>query len=159
MKKFWAGNVCPYCRNLLSKSSPAFFSSCHSSDEPQDNTYYGSNISENTSRTNNSTYSPNRYNSQENSFNQIPSIVSPERKNSGQRSGSTLLKQIFVILSVIGVAMACNYMDIFTDILISNNQYDELSFYNDVTNLGQKYRLSDNSLLQIKSGKFFNVIG
>lgn len=36
--------------------------------------------------------------------------------------------------------------------------YDEYNFYHDVNTVGEKYKISDNSILQVRSGKFLNFV-
>lgn len=66
----------------------------------------------------------------------------------------------FNVVLLAGLAIACYSIQFF---FTNSNQnqiiYDESKFYSDVGNLGKKYNVNYNSILQIKSGKNidFNV--
>lgn len=42
--------------------------------------------------------------------------------------------------------------------LNASNNYETAMFYKDLNELGEKYRINDDSILQIKSGKYPGII-
>ncbi|XP_068628837.1 uncharacterized protein [Battus philenor] len=74
-------------------------------------------------------------------------IDSPKRNN-----GSCMKILLLPLVAVLGV-FSSFYFNIF-DVSVQKSDiiYDRTKFFNDLTYLGQKYKVTDNSLLQIKSG-------
>lgn len=92
-----------------------------------------------------------------NNYNDSPARYKQRYTQSGPQNTKKLSTTITSIslIGVIGAAIACYYGDFLGDGkgTYNLNKYDEIKFMNDLNDLGMKYRIGDDSILQVQTGK------
>ncbi|XP_045451896.1 uncharacterized protein LOC123660918 [Melitaea cinxia] len=136
--------------NILSKSSPATFS-CYSEE------LYNSALQNELSRSRNSSshslnnISPHRHNNinTENHLNSSFTLLQ-ENKNKKDKLGSS--NHFLIVIVILLLSIVLLYIKFDSDPVTVKYEYDRFQFDNDVKDLKEKYKIEDNSILQVKTG-------
>lgn len=150
--KIWAGNVF-YCSNLLAKSLPANLPSYYcsndlshkSGDFLQAHNTNSFSDSRKTLKTTSNQYNYG-YNSTSTSFEE--SFKNHEDKQV-QKSCVQIICPLFV--AVLSIIAAMYYYGLLNQETSSN--YDKSKFNKDMSDLGEKYKINEDSILEVQSGK------
>ncbi|XP_072935041.1 uncharacterized protein [Epargyreus clarus] len=149
--------------HLLSKSSPAIFSPySYCSDEStssfefeDDSGLYNRNKSYASTNSSHQSQINESINGLHNSPSRTVNRRNVEYETSYQSNNksSIHIKLIFSMLIAFGAIVAMWYNNWFTSTEVSNIiVYDKYNFYNDLKGVGEKYQISDNSILQVRAG-------
>lgn len=152
----WSSNIYFHYSNNPEQSVPE--GSVQSSSEKSDNE--PTNIPKSSGYTHNTSQSSDNFSNQKsNDSNNNNYVDDPQRNSSEMDIAGSTRKSAFaqLILAILFgvVAIAAGWQFRATHgTLNTNNRYEKLMFYKDLNELGNKYRISDDSILQIKSGKY-----
>lgn len=97
--------------------------------------------------------SPHRHNniSTENLHNSS-FILSQQNKNKNDKFGS--LNNFLIAIIILLLSIVLLYIKFDSDPVTVKYEYDRFQFDNDVKDLKEKYKIEDNSILQVKTGEF-----
>lgn len=99
--------------------------------------------------------SPHRHNNinTENHLNSSFTLLQ-ENKNKKDKLGSS--NHFLIVIVILLLSIVLLYIKFDSDPVTVKYEYDRFQFDNDVKDLKEKYKIEDNSILQVKTGEFLN---